>query len=227
MPHASGLPAPHHCPSSALPEVRGPILIYPGYDVMSQQQHWDDATHRLILDRVHNVPAIEFFQGEELALVEAVVARVLPQDDRPPEQRVPIVPWLDRRLRTKTIDGFRFDDMPPEDEAWRLGLRGIDEVARLRHQRGFVELSNAEQDAVLRTIADGEPPGEIWQRLPPQRFWLTIVVRQVAGVYYAHPTSWNEIGYGGPAFPRGYAALNHGLPEPWEVREVRLYEIPD
>ena len=39
------------------------------------------------------------------------------------------------------------------------------------------------------------------------------------GAYYAHPYAWDEIGFGGPAYPRGYFALNNGAPEPWEPRE--------
>jgi hypothetical protein len=40
-------------------------------------------------------------------------------------------------------------------------------------------------------------------------------------VYYAHPWAWDEIGYGGPAYPRGYMRLENGEPEPWEVEEHR------
>ena len=45
-------------------------------------------------------------------------------------------------------------------------------------------------------------------------------VRQICGIYYAHPYAWDEIGFGGPAYPRGYFALNNGAPEPWEPREA-------
>lgn len=58
-------------------------------------------------------------------------------------------------------------------------------------------------------------------------FWSAIHMRVITSIYYAHPTAWNEIGFGGPAYPRGYASLNHGLPEPWEVREVRLDATSD
>jgi hypothetical protein len=39
--------------------------------------------------------------------------------------------------------------------------------------------------------------------------------------YYAHPWAWDEIGYGGPAYPRAYTRLERGDPEPWEVEEQR------
>ena len=50
---------------------------------------------------------------------------------------------------------------------------------------------------------------------------MYIALRQITGVYYAHPYAWDEIGFGGPAYPRGYFALNHGAPEPWEAARGR------
>jgi hypothetical protein len=201
-----------------------PIVFYPGFDVMTQQEHWDIATRELIQRRLYDVPPIRFFTEHEARTLAALVDRVLPQDDRPPEERIPIVPWIDQRCFNHIVDGWRFEDMPPDEEAWRLGLEGINEVAGIRFGSPFVYLDGDQQDAILHTIGDGNPPGAAWERLPPRRFWLYIVLRQITSVYYAHPTSWNEIGFGGPAYPRGYFALSHGYPEPWEVREVRLDE---
>jgi hypothetical protein len=38
--------------------------------------------------------------------------------------------------------------------------------------------------------------------------------------YYAHPTAWNEIGWGGPASPRGYVRLQADRRDPWEAAEA-------
>ena len=40
-------------------------------------------------------------------------------------------------------------------------------------------------------------------------------------MYYAHPWAWDEIGFGGPAYPRAYMRLENGQPEPWEKQEKR------
>ena len=48
-----------------------------------------------------------------------------------------------------------------------------------------------------------------------------LLVEDCVEAYYAHPWAWDEIGFGGPAYPRGYMRLEHGLPEPWEVEEER------
>ena len=36
--------------------------------------------------------------------------------------------------------------------------------------------------------------------------------------YYAHPSAWNEIGFGGPASPRGYVRMDFNRRDPWEAR---------
>jgi Gluconate 2-dehydrogenase subunit 3 len=193
---------------------------YPDADVLAQRGHWDQATREVILDRVHNVPPFRYFHGHQRATLEALCKRVIPQAHRPPERRVPIAPWIDQRCSDRIIDGFRFDDMPRNEVAWLAGLQGLDQTAGALFAARFVDLGNAGQDEVLEQVQAGDPPGEVWRSLPARRWWPHIVLRQITGVYYAHPVAWDEIGFGGPAYPRGYFALNHGAPEPWETREV-------
>jgi hypothetical protein len=195
---------------------------YPGFDTLSQQEFWDEATRSVVLDRVHNVPPIRFFTAEEARLLEAVCDRLLPQDDRDDAHKIPIVPVIDDRLSTGRIDGYRYEDMPPDGEAFRLGLQGIEAMARQMHGRGFVALAHREQDEVLWALHRGEPPAgdDIWRRVPPDRFWM-LIMGDVVDAYYAHPYAWDEIGFGGPAYPRGYMRLEGGREEPWEVSEQR------
>jgi hypothetical protein len=44
-------------------------------------------------------------------------------------------------------------------------------------------------------------------------------MRYACSAFYSHPWAWNEIGFGGPAYPRGYKYLALGAREPWEVPE--------
>ncbi len=92
--------------------------------------------------------------------------------------------------------------MPSSNEAWDVGLRGVDETAEALLGRPFAELEPAGQDEVLAAIRGGSPPGEAWQRMPARRWWIYIALRQITGVYYAHLYAWDEIGFGGPAYPR-------------------------
>lgn len=195
---------------------------YPGFETLSQLRYWDAATRAVVLARVESVPPIRFFTAAEAALLGAVCDRVLPQDDRDAAHRIPIVPRIDERLFTGRIDGYRFEDMPPDGEAHRLGLRGIEAIAAHLHGRPFGENDPLQQDRVLRTLHDCDPPAgeEIWRRVPVDRYWQ-LLVQDAIDAYYAHPYAWDEIGFGGPSYPRGYMRLEGGLPEPWEVAERR------
>jgi hypothetical protein len=192
---------------------------FPQSDILSQRGHWDSATRRVVLDRVNNVPKFRHLDEHERAILEALCARVIPQSHKPPHRRVPITPWIDEHLSRRILEGFRFDDMPDNAEAWRLGLAGLDQTAEALFHRDFVGLRGDEQDRVLETIRAGNPPGEAWKKIPPRRWWIYTALRQITGVYYAHPYAWDEIGFGGPAYPRGYFALNFGAREPWEAPE--------
>ena len=195
---------------------------YPGADILAQRGHWDDATRRVVLDRVHNTPEFRYFDAHQRATLEALCARLIPQAHRPQDRRVPLAPWIDARCAGGHGDGFRFDDMPSNEQAWTWALDGLDQTARALFgpQACFKDLDAHQQDQVLERVRRGDPPGEIWRRLPARRWWVFVALRQLTGVYYAHPHAWDEIGFGGPAYPRGYFALNSGYPEPWEPREV-------
>jgi hypothetical protein len=193
---------------------------YPGYDIMSQRGFWDAATREVVEDRLYNIPEIRFFTQEELLTITTICDRILPQDDRTPERTIPIVPFIDERLFKNEIDGYRFTDMPPDRDAYRLGLRAIDETARAIHGVPFVDLDSLKQDFILKSLHDEKKLAahEIWEKMSIQRFWHLLISDSVAA-YYAHPWAWDEIGYGGPAYPRGYTRLEGGEPEPWEVDE--------
>ncbi len=192
---------------------------YPDSNILAQRGHWDEATRRVVLDRVYSVPPFRHFDEHQRAALQALCDRVIPQRWKPPGRRVPIAPWIDAHLIGRTLEGFRVDDMPPNEQAWEWGLQGLDETARVLFGKPFAELEGSREDQVLESIRGGHPPGEIWQRLPARRWWIYTALRQISGIYYAHPYAWDEIGFGGPAYPRGYIALNHGAPEPWEAGE--------
>lgn len=201
---------------------------YPGFDTLSQQAFWDEATRKTVLDRVTNIPKIRFFRPEELPVIKAVFDRIIPQDDREADRKVPIVPFVDQRLHQNRIDGYRYAGMPSDQDAYRLGIAAIEEMARRLHSCGFADLVPMQQDKLLESLHDGKPEAalETWKRMSVHRFWM-LLVQDACEVYYAHPYAWNEIGFGGPAYPRAYIRLERGEAEPWEVEEQRYeWETP-
>lgn len=208
---------------SPLPKTDQPGY-YPGFSTLSQKRYWDAATRKVIEERVSRTKPIRFFTPDEARTMEAVVDRILPQEDRTDERRIHILPGIDERLYENRLEGYRFDDMPPDQEAYRIAARAFEEMARTLHGRSFHELGVREQEEILKSIHDTKPLAahELWKQMNVERFW-TLLVTDVVSVYYAHPWAWDEIGYGGPAYPRGYMRLEEGEAEPWEVDE-RRYE---
>ena len=190
---------------------------YVDYDVLAKWDtpSWDDQTREVLRKRLIEVPTRRFFSETEWQTLEAVCGRLVPQPER--SDPIPIVPWIDEKLHHNWRDGFRYEDMPPLREAWRLGLGGIDHESRGRFGADFRSLSEADQDAVLRAIQAGDVGGELWARLPAQRFFTTVLLKEVVGEYYAHPAAWSEVGFGGPASPRGYVRLGSNQRDPWEA----------
>ena len=193
--------------------------LYPDADILSQSGYWDEATRNVVYDRVHNVPDYHFFDHHQQRCLEALADTVVPQEHRPADRRIVIGPRIDQICSQTEERGVRYDDMPPQREAWVQGLTGLDQTARIVFDADFADLSDEQRREVVRRVADGDPPGAVWQEIPAQRWWQVLAVRQITGIYYAHPYAWDDIGFGGPAYPRGYYALNHGAPEPWEARE--------
>lgn len=195
---------------------------YAGYDVLAKWNSlsFDAATRRVLDRRLAAPPPPRFFTAAEFAVLEAAIARLLPQPER--RRPVPVAAWIDARLADEAGEGYRDERLPPLPDCWRLGLAGIDAEAKRRHAAAFAELPAAAQDGVLRRVQAGEASDpEAWRGLDPHRFFRDVLLRTAAALHYAHPDAWSEIGFGGPASPRGYVRLGFDERDPWEAKEVR------
>ena len=198
---------------------------YPDADVLAQRGHWDDATRQVVLDRVHNVPDVHATSTPSSVPRSRRCAR---GSCRKATVRrsgaIPIAPWIDQRCASRATDGFRFDDMPPNELAWTWGLDGLDQTAQalFGESATFRSLDRrCSRTRSWKSIRAGDPPGEVWRRIPGANAGgSSWPCGRSPAIYYAHPYAWDEIGFGGPAYPRGYFALNFGAPEPWEAREA-------
>lgn len=193
---------------------------YAGFSTLSQEPFWDDATRKVVTERVETREPIRFFTPEQAYFWSTVFDHLIPQTDRIQERRIPILPSLDKRLFLNRTNGYRFADMPHDREVYLLGIDAINEEAQERYGSGFIALPHLQQDIVLKAIHDGKPKAAagIWKRMSVHRFWQ-LIIHDAIDVYYAHPWAWDEIGFGGPAYPRAYMRLERGEAEPWEVEE--------
>ncbi len=197
---------------------------YAGFNTLAQRKYWDAATRDLIGKRVAEETPFQFFTFDEIQTLRAVVARVIPQEDRTESHRIDILPGIDKRLHSGRIEGYQYEDMPGDAEAYRIAARAFEQMAQDAYGIAFHHLPTLDQEKLIQSIHDAQPTGgkHLWKQMNIERFW-TMLVSDCCSVYYAHPFAWDEIGFGGPAYPRGYMRLEEGEAEPWEVDE-RRYE---
>ncbi len=193
---------------------------FPGYDVLGEIPSWDVVTAGVVLARLGPPPALRFFTPTEEAAGRALLDQLLDQRDEP---RVPVLEMIDARLAEAQTDGWRYEDMPEDGQAWRESLAALDSDAQKRFGRDFAHLSWAEQAELVQAVQDLDK--QAWHDLAADRVW-SLWTRYAATAFYAHPWAWNEIGFGGPAYPRGYRNLGLDRREPWEVPDAHPERDP-
>ncbi|MGH2874434.1 MAG: gluconate 2-dehydrogenase subunit 3 family protein [Solirubrobacteraceae bacterium] len=197
-PHPSWLPRQRR---GTTPQMIG---RYPDYDVFDAVDTWDDATRKVVQARLRPPARLRFFTSEQEPTLRAFCDVTTAQDSDP---RVPVAEMVDDKLTTGKLDGFRYADMPRDPDTWRLVLRGLDEVAAAHHGvNGFAACDGDQREAIVRALSAGELEGGAWEQLNVKRAW-SVCMRAVLAAFYSHPWAFNEIGFGGPAYPRGYMRL--------------------
>jgi hypothetical protein len=189
---------------------------YPDYDCLEHVEHWDELTRKLVVDRVERVPELRFFSDDEAATLTAFCDVVLAQDAEP---RIPVLAFIDQKFAEGRLDGYQYTDMPDDRETWRFVARGLDESARASGADSYAGVPGHRQVEIADAFAGGTLEGGVWEQLNLKHAW-GVVMRSVLASFYSHPWAWNEIGFGGPAYPRGYARLGIGLSEAWEGEEA-------
>jgi hypothetical protein len=194
---------------------------YPGYDVLSKRHtpSWNEATRRVIDHRLAQPREPRFFTETEWQTLTTLCDRIVPQPkDRPP---IPVAAMVDKKMAENATDGYRDHRLPPMREAWRRGLAATDAEATARHGGRFHVISVREQNELLTQMQAGQLHDAAWDGMPCKVFFAERVTHDIVSAYYAHPTSWNEIGFGGPASPRGYVRLAADRRDSWEAVEAR------
>ncbi|MFO1465662.1 MAG: gluconate 2-dehydrogenase subunit 3 family protein [Steroidobacteraceae bacterium] len=193
---------------------------YPGYDVLAKHDgvSWNEATRRTIDRRLAMRQEPRSFSPSQWRVLCAVCERIIPQEGvRTP---VPLAGMLDARIAAGRTDGYRRVGLPAFGDAWRRGLDALEAEAQARHHDHFDALPIAAQVELLERMQRGELVGEVWRGMSSREFFLHRLLLDIASSYYAHPQAWNELGFGGPASPRGYVRLDFDRRDPWEAIEA-------
>ncbi len=177
---------------------------YPDYDVLASTGDWDEATRKVVMERLDPPRALSFFTSEQAPTLRAFCDVLLAQDTEP---RVPVAELVDAKLAAGRLDGYEYEDMPDDRQTWRLVLDGLDATAQQWHGKAsFADCAETDREGIVKAFAAGQLAGEAWEELNVSHAW-EVCTRMALEAFYSHPWAWNEIGFGGPAYPQGYMRL--------------------
>ncbi len=193
---------------------------FPGLRTEDLSGHWDPSTSSVVMRRLGRQPHMRFLTPAEEAAADALFNQLLGQREEP---RIPIVQMVDARLAEAETDGWHYEGMPDDGRAWRVSLAWLDDDARLRCGGPIARASWDEQRRVLQSIQNlGK---DRWHDWPASHVW-SLWTRYACTAFYSHPWAWDEIGFTGPAYPRGYKNLGLNALEPTEVADSRPRQDP-
>lgn len=208
MPHRTGR---QH---GVTPQQRG---RFRGFDVLDSADAWDEVTAGVVLSRLAAPAEPSFFTPSEVAIAAPLLDLLLAQDADP---RVPVLALIDARLCAGETDGWHYDDLPDDGQAWRDTLRHLDDDARQGRRRcGFAGLDAHAQANLIQNVHDLSSDGERWHGVSAAHVW-SLWMRYACTAFYCHPWAWNEIGFPGPAYPRGYLNAGINAREHWESADA-------
>lgn len=163
--------------------------------------------------------APRYFSPEAFAVLQALFARVLPQEAVLGAARIDLVARLDQRL-SGPGDGWRFAFLPSDAEAYRQGLSILNGAAQARFGHDFAAISEARQDELLHAIDAGALEAKAWnaQQLSA---WFSDVRADAVQLFISHPAVQGRLGIsaianGGDGFFQGFTAMGEGVREAWE-----------
>ncbi|WP_206956989.1 gluconate 2-dehydrogenase subunit 3 family protein [Trinickia acidisoli] len=214
---------------------------YPGYDVMLKRDtpSWDDVTREVIDARLAQPNTPRFCNDAQWRALSALCTVIVPrsraakgaatvndakvedQGNRWREPSVPVAAFVDMKLFHDDRDGYRDARLPPLRDAWRIGLAALDAESRSAHGAAFADIDETQQRALVTRMQRGELTDGAWEGMPCDVFFGLRVLPDIASTYYAHPQAWNEIGFGGPANPRGYVRMQANRRDPWDASEAK------
>jgi hypothetical protein len=194
-------------------------LHYPDFDVMVQQEHWDPHTREIVKQRVQITKPhdYQFFNEAEVETLYQLCSIML-ADDRDFIMQY-IIEHFDRQLRTDIGEAQRNKNVSKQSTLIRDGLQALNDHSKSTYGLKFVQLKfNSQRDMITQLSTNNLSLEANMGELSQKDFYKKILTEAVSA-YYSHPTIWSEIGYAGPAYPRGYIRSERGLTDPWEAKK--------
>lgn len=158
-----------------------------------------------------------FFDKDIFITLQCVCERLLPQPGR--ENKIDLAGSLDEMLNEGKGNGWRYNKMPPDGEAFKKGIQGINETSELMFGAAFKQLDEPKQIGVLSAVQKNIAPGKTWETLPANLFFEELLA-QIVEIYYSHPWAKEEIGEVAFSDAKGWQKIGLNELEAWEPKAI-------
>lgn len=162
------------------------------------------------------------FNKDELRLVRCLAELVVP--DAPSDLTTRLQDSLVERLH----DGWRFDSLPDDLQAWRLGLRSLDIVSKRMFQVPYIALDVERQLGLLHRASEGALHVNFLERIgleqddicltaQQMRDWFEDVRAEFVKIFVSDPRTMERIGFTGFADEKGFTQIRLNEREEFEL----------
>jgi len=184
---------------------------------------------RLFAEIAATSPIPQFFTGDEFATLTTVCTRLLGIAQDGTVSALEVAVGVDNRLAEGKTNGWRYDSLPADGDAYRLALNWLDAAARGRFGvEMFAGATAAQQEMLLCVLREGTVISESDPGLPPTAAKLfEEILAEVVEIYYSHPLAQEEIGFTGMADGHGWKHIALNDLEAWEPRPNTPYQLPE
>ena len=181
-----------------------------------------EPTSKVLLERLNEeFKDPKFFNRDQYELLGTISQILMGEDSDQYNNKV--AGAIDRRLFLKEGNGWRFDQLPPDQEMYTLGLKGIEETSFDFYDQSFKTLNHEQQTEILTTIQNGSPAGNTWYSLSAKMFF-TELLAEIAETYYSLPEIQLEMGYAGMADNQGWTQIKMNESEEVENLVKKVFQ---
>lgn len=193
---------------------------YPNFNVMDEKLEWDPHTRKIVGKRTEtsSFSSFKYLTGKESSTLFQLCTTLLDDD------RYSIISFIinhfDTMLTSSIGESQRKTGVPKQSVLIRDGLALLDQACIQIYGSSFDSLSEEAKKEVVGNLMQGNFTLQSSEQITiPVKDFIQKISSEATAAYYSHPTVWSEIGYAGPAYPRGYVRTELGLTDPWEAKK--------
>ena len=188
----------------------------PDFDVLRSKEEWDKETRDVVMSRTSTPPPALTLRQHEVDTLTAI-ASVLLGDNRTSILQF-VMDHFDKKMRSNIGESQRKRGIPPFPLLIHKGIDTFNELSVSVHGQEFSALDTQTRWNFISSLISNPVPFEIAELHIQSKDFLSSIHTEAVNAYFSHPIVWSEIGYAGPAYPRGYVRIERGLLDPWEAK---------